>query len=729
MTAMDDSHLSALQNYFGYSEFRPLQREIVEDVVNDRDVFVLMPTGGGKSLCYQLPALLKEGVAIVVSPLIALMKDQVDAMSELGVSATFINSSLDPYETAERKDLIRRGAVKMLYCAPERLLLPDFLSFLSSVNISFFAIDEAHCISQWGHDFREDYRKLSALRKTFPKVPIIAMTATATEVVAKDIVSELKLRRPSLYQASFERKNLVYSVLPKQKAATHLIPYLKKHKDESGIIYCFSRKKTEELSSELQAAGFKALPYHAGMEAALRTKTQEQFKRDDINIICATIAFGMGIDKPDVRFVIHHDLPKNLEGYYQETGRAGRDGLPSECILYYRRADRSKITFFIERDITDPVRKRHEYEKLDTICGYAETSNCRKEYLIKYFGEDYHCTDKTKCDICLHGERFETADATVHAQKFLSAIIRTDERFGITYIIDILRGKEDARIMQNRHHLLPTFGVGKELRKTLWQHYANELIREQYIFQDNENFGILKITEKGKEALVNRSDIALQKPPERSRNETVEGQNPDLPKDARSELFEKLRTLRKQIADEQNVAAFVIFHDSVLRDIAALLPKNVVDFGKIIGVGEKRRERYGDRFVFVIRKFLSEHQLEPVAITHTYEPPEIPSTGGLTKQLYEKGLSLSEIADQRGLVVATIASHLEGYIAAGEINNISGLIRQDKIEPIREAFRKAGSVHSLAAAREFLDKEKFSYEDLRFVRAFDHQKQTTNSSI
>lgn len=717
---MDDRHLQALERYFGYTEFRPLQQEIVEDVVANKDVFVLMPTGGGKSLCYQLPALVKEGVAIVVSPLIALMKDQVDAMRELGVQATFINSSLDPMETRERKDLIKRGAVKMLYCAPERLIMPEFLSFLSSIKISFFAIDEAHCISQWGHDFREDYRKLSVLRKTFPSVPIIGMTATATPRVAEDIITQLHLRKPSVYQASFERKNLVYSVLPKQQAAKHLIPYLKKHKGESGIIYCFSRKDTEDLAETLTTAGLSAVAYHAGLDSAVRTKVQNKFKRDQVNIICATIAFGMGIDKPDVRFVIHYSLPKNLEGYYQETGRAGRDGLLSECILYYSRSDRTKIARFID-DVPDAARRRHEYEKLDVICGYAEAASCRKEYLIRYFGEDYNCTDKTKCDFCLNTSRFETVDATIEAQKFFSAMLRTGEGFGINYIIDVLRGKEDDRILHNRHHLIPTFGLGSDIRKVTWQHYAHQLIREGYIIQDNDNYGILKLTMKGKEALVSRTPVHLMKPAERERvREDVVTETPDPNKSEREQLFEQLRTLRRQLAEADSVPAYVIFHDSVLREIALALPKNLSELKKIPGIGEVKLQRFGGQFISVVSEYLKTHSLESKSVTHSYEPPTIPASGVQTKALFDQGLSLKQIAEKRALAVTTIATHLEAYIAAGEIVNITRLIPSEKIEPVRAAFQKVGASNVLSPVLDLLDKNEFSYEDLRFVRALDH---------
>ncbi|HET9136205.1 MAG TPA: DNA helicase RecQ [Candidatus Kapabacteria bacterium] len=725
---MSDRHLELLEQYFGYSEFRPLQREIVEDVVANKDTFVLMPTGGGKSLCYQLPALLKDGVAIVVSPLIALMKDQVDAMREIGVQATFINSSLDPGESRDRKDLIKRGAVKLLYCAPERLVMEEFLTFLSQIKVSFFAIDEAHCISQWGHDFRDDYRRLSILRKRFPSIPIIAMTATATPQVAEDIITQLHLKKPSVYQASFERKNLIYKVLPKEEVKNHLLPYLNKHKGKSGIIYCFSRKEADELADSLRDKDFNAASYHAGMDAAARTTVQNKFKRDQIDIICATIAFGMGIDKPDVRFVIHYSLPKNLEGYYQETGRAGRDGQESECILYYSRADRTKIARFIE-GVPDASRRRQEYEKLDVICGYAESRSCRKEYLIQYFGEAYSCTDKTKCDFCLHGDQHETVDTTIAAQKFLSGVKRVEEQFGINYIIDILLGKDEDRILHNRHHLLKTFGVGKELRKTQWQHIARELLREKYIIQDTDNYGILKLTPKATGVLFNNEPVFLSKPPELRKNKEEAIQEARAVMDpTRQELFELLRTLRRQLAEADGVPAYVVLHDSVLREISLALPKDLSELRKIPGIGDARLQKFGQQLVSVVTDYLKAHTLEQKKIEHRYQAPEIVSSAEQTKGLFNTGLTLKEISERRGLAVSTIATHLESYIAAGKIKDISRLIASEKIEPIRAAFKQVGSAHLLAPVLDLLDKDQYSYEELRFVRALDHAQSSNEKS-
>jgi ATP-dependent DNA helicase RecQ len=727
---MDNRHLSTLEQYFGFTEFRPLQEEIVQDVVADKDVFVLMPTGGGKSLTYQLPALLKDGLAVVVSPLIALMKDQVDAMRELGVPAIFINSTMDPIEVGEQKDRIRRGAVKMLFCAPERLVMPEFMQFLSSVKISFFAIDEAHCISQWGHDFREDYRKLGVLRTKFPRTSIIAMTATATPRVVEDILEQLHLRNPSIYKASFERTNLTYRVLPKEPPATQLVPYLKKHPGESGIIYCASRKKTEELADLLVANGISAKAYHAGMDAAARTKVQNAFKRDSIDIICATIAFGMGIDKPNVRFVIHNELPRNLEGYYQETGRAGRDGQPADCILYYSRSDRAKYVHFIEKEEASAERKKLEYEKLDVMCGYAESRSCRKEYLIQYFGEDYACRDRTKCDICLTPSNYERSDATAVAQKFLSAMVRTEERFGINYLIDVLRGKEDDRILHNRHHTLPTYGVGKDTPKTHWQHYARELIREEYIWQDENNYNILKLHPKGRKALFDREPISLEKPPEtkRPRGESTDSATRATAAQefvANAEVFDALKALRREIAEIQNVPAYVIFHDVVLREMAVTLPNTLEELGHIAGVGQTKLERYGARFLQLIdsKRAIATPTAPPPR--PAYEPPAIVASGAMSKLLFDQGASLEQIAKNRGLATSTVATHLEAFIAAGQIINISKLVSDEKAEQVGNAFEQVGSLDSLAAVKQILNASQFTYEDVRFVRArlyFANQK-------
>lgn len=720
---MDDRHLQALEQYFGYTSFRLLQREIIEDILAGKDVFVLMPTGGGKSLCYQLPALLTSGLVIVVSPLIALMKDQVDGLHELGIPATFINSSLDRQEVSYRKDLIRRGAVKILYCAPERLVMPDFLGFLSTLEIAFIAIDEAHCISEWGHDFRPEYRKLAEVRKRFGNVPVMALTATATERVANDIVEQLGIgKHCSRYKASFNRPNLIYSVQPKGDTFNNLLQFLEKHRGDSGIIYCMSRATTESIAERLVSRGYKAAAYHAGMTSAQRSKNQEDFIRDKVDIVCATIAFGMGIDKSNVRFVVHYDISKNLEGYYQETGRAGRDGLPSDCLLFYSPGDRIKISRLIYSDTLPEHIIKNNLANLDQVCKYAELRTCRKKMVLRYFGEEQLTDNCGACDNCLSlGEKCETTDLTIAAQKFLSTIIRTMQRFGATYIGDVLTGndKED-RIIHNGHHKLTTFGIGKEYKKPQWQHIARELEAEGYILRDEE-FGSLVLTEKGNDALINRSPILLVPPSDKVRktkeeraSERSERATTDL-SERSIKLFEALRSLRKELAEKQNVPPYIIFHDTVLREMVDKMPRTEEQFGRMTGVGDVKKKHYAAAFVAVINQVVIQSR-----IGDPYIPPSIPSTGGLTKSLFEKGHSLQEIAQLRGLTVSTIATHLEGFIAEGEVDDIDRLVDAKKIEPIREAYKKIGSMNALSPVLAVLENGTFTYEDLRFVRAFDY---------
>src|SRR5881275_1539764 len=472
---------ATLKKHFGYDQFRPLQREIISDALAGRDVFVLMPTGGGKSLCFQLPALIRDGLTIVVSPLIALMKDQVDALQTSGIPATYLNSTLDREEAKARWRGLRRGHYRMLYVAPERLMLDAFLERALNWHIAQFAIDEAHCISEWGHDFRPEYRELKKLRKHLPDVPIMALTATATERVRVDIIKELKLRDPRAYVASFNRPNLTYRVIPKTTAYEQLLAFIRSRPNDSGIIYCASRKSTESLARNLNEDGVSAKPYHAGLTNAERTKHQDAFLRDDVRVITATIAFGMGINKPNVRFVIHYDLPKNLESYYQETGRAGRDGLPSECILLFRPSDVAKQLHFIDEKSEKEARIARA--QLQQMVHYAETRECRRATLLEYFGETFSQVPCDGCDNCL--EPRETFDGTVHAQKFLSCVYRIHEKhgfgFGLNHVVDVLAGADTEAIKQRGHDELSTYGIGGDVKRTVWLAIGRELLRLGFV--------------------------------------------------------------------------------------------------------------------------------------------------------------------------------------------------------------------------------------------------------
>ena len=607
--------LGALKTHFGYDQFRPLQLEIVQDALAGRDVFVLMPTGGGKSLCFQLPALMRDGLTIVVSPLISLMKDQVDALQTSGIAATYLNSTLNREEAKARWRGLHRGEYRMLYVAPERLMLDTFLERALNWNIAQLAIDEAHCISEWGHDFRPEYRELKKLRKHLPDVPIMALTATATDRVRGDILKELRLCDPRCYVASFNRPNLTYRVVPKTAPYDQLLAFIRSRPNDSGIVYCASRKSTESLVRNLNEDGVSAKPYHAGLTASERTKHQDAFLRDDVRVVTATIAFGMGINKPNVRFVVHYDLPKNLESYYQETGRAGRDGLPSECVLLFSPNDVAKQLHFIDEKTETEARIARA--QLRQMVHFAETRECRRATLLEYFGEIYPAkrdgvdaqtlplpVSCEGCDNCL--EPRETFDGTVPAQKFLSCVYRIHARhgfgFGLGHIVDVLRGADTEAIRQRAHNELSTYGIGSELKRSEWQAIGRELMRLELVECAPGKFSTLSLTPAGLETLRNRTPIILTKQIDiaekraRTRTGAIECDEP---------LFERLRALRRQLADERGVPAYVIFSDVSLREMARKYPTNSTEFRRIPGVGEQKLKNFGAPFLSVIKDYLA----------------------------------------------------------------------------------------------------------------------------
>ncbi len=594
----------SLKTHFGYDAFRPLQRKIIEDALAGRDVFALLPTGGGKSLCFQLPALLREGLTIVVSPLIALMKDQVDSLKTSGIAATFLNSSLERQEAAERFRGLNRGEYRMLYVAPERLMLDTFLERALNWNIAQFAIDEAHCISEWGHDFRPEYRELKKLRTQFPDVPLMALTATATERVREDIVKQLKLRDARCYVASFNRPNLTYRVLPKSAAYAQTLDFVRTRPGESGIVYCASRKTAETLATKLTRDGISAKPYHAGMEARDRTKNQEAFLRDDVRVITATIAFGMGINKPNVRFVVHYDLPKNIEGYYQETGRAGRDGLPSECVLLFSAGDVVKQKRFLEEK---PEREQQiARAQLREMVSYAESRDCRRATLLTYFGEQSRNGSCDNCDNCL--EPRETFDGTIAAQKFLSCVHRVQQKsgfaFGVNHVIEVLTGADTEMIRQRGHDELSTYGIGRDIKRAAWQSIGRELTRLGLLAIAPGRFATVELTPAGRETLKQRATITLTKPAEPP-DKAPRARAGEMPCD--EELFEQLRQLRRKIADERDVPAYVIFSDVSLREMAQSYPTRLGDFARIPGVGEQKLRAFGEAFVAMVNDFVLSH--------------------------------------------------------------------------------------------------------------------------
>jgi ATP-dependent DNA helicase RecQ len=590
----------ALKKYFGHGGFRPLQEQIIADALAGRDVFALMPTGGGKSLCFQLPALLREGLTIVVSPLIALMKDQVDALQTSGIPATFLNSTLEKEEASDRWRGLHRGKYRLLYVAPERLMLDTFLERALNWNIAQIAIDEAHCISEWGHDFRPEYRELKKLRKHFPDIPVMALTATATERVRADIVKQLQLHDPRCYVASFNRPNLTYRVVPKSAPYEQVREFIRSRPNESGIVYCASRKSADALSRRLNDDNISAKPYHAGLSAAERTKNQEAFLRDNVRVVTATIAFGMGINKPNVRFVMHYDLPKNLESYYQETGRAGRDGLPSECVLLFSASDVAKQIHFIEDK--SEAEARIAREQLRQMVHYAETRNCRRATLLRYFGEELTGSSCESCDNCLTPR--ETFDGTIPAQKFLSCVHRVHQKngfgFGLNHIIEILTGADTQAVRQRGHDQLSTYGIGRELKRDAWQAVGRELLRLGLIESAPGKFATLTLTRTGLDTLRNRTPIQLTKHidvpkrPDRARAGAIE---------CDEELFERLRVLRRKLADERDVPAYVVFSDVSLREMARSSPKTLAEFERVPGVGKQKLKDFGAIFTAAIAEY------------------------------------------------------------------------------------------------------------------------------
>ncbi len=594
--------LTTLKKVFGYDNFRGDQEKIIDRLIAGQNAFVLMPTGGGKSLCYQIPALCREGVAIVVSPLIALMQDQVDALKQLGVKAGAVNSSMDAYQISDTIQQMRGGRIKLVYVAPERLLMPDFLAILAEINIALFAIDEAHCVSQWGHDFRPEYTKLDALVSQFPYIPRIALTATADQPTRNDIVQRLHFNADDTFIAKFDRPNIHYSIVEKQQPKKQLLDFLKSHQGDAGIVYCISRKKVDETAEFLKESGFNALPYHAGLGSEVRALNQSQFLREDATIMVATIAFGMGIDKPDVRFVAHMDLPKNIEAYYQETGRAGRDGMPSNAWMAYGMQDVVQQNNWIQNGNSSDLQKQIEQKKLNYLLSICETASCRRVPLLAYFGDA--STPCGNCDTC--NEPPETFDATIAVQKALSCVYRvstTGKNFGAGYLIEILMGKINDRIIEHNHDKLSTFGIGKEFNKTEWQGIFRLLLAQGLLYADANQYNVLKLTNSGKIFLKEKQTILMRKQKARATKEALSKEKKPAVTFETSQdeqLFNALKAKRLELSKAQNVPPYVIFHDKTLYSIVSTKPITRKQFATISGVGEKKALKYADIFIGVV---------------------------------------------------------------------------------------------------------------------------------
>lgn len=599
-----------LQEVFGYTSFRGEQEAIVDHIVSGGDALVLMPTGGGKSLCYQLPALLRDGVAIIVSPLIALMQDQVDTLQQLGVSAAFLNSSLDVQEADAISDQLMQGNLKILYVAPERLLTGNFQYLLeqidSRVGIALFAIDEAHCVSQWGHDFRPEYRKLTVLHERFPHVPRIALTATADAPTRAEIVERLNLENAQQFVSSFDRPNIRYRITQKNNARQQLEAFLEaEHPNDAGIIYCLSRRKVEETAEWLKSRGWNALPYHAGLDATLRNTNQRKFLREEGIIMVATIAFGMGIDKPNVRFVAHLDLPKSMESYYQETGRAGRDGLPANAWMTYGLGDVVSMRQMLDSGDAPEERKQVERRKLDALLGFCESTGCRHQTILRYFGEQ-HDGNCNQCDNCL--EPVDTWNATQAAQMALSCVYRTGQRFGVVHLIDVLLGKNNSRIEQFQHDQLSTFGIGKALSQQQWSSVFRQLVSGGYLETDIQAYGGIKLTEMARPVLKGEIDVWLRLDEDTTKRKSSKAERGARVKEGYAEanedpLWHALKAKRTELAREQGVPPYVIFHDSTLLEILNQKPGSLTELGNISGIGQAKLTRYGDDFLQVLEDF------------------------------------------------------------------------------------------------------------------------------
>ncbi len=695
----------ALKDFFGYDSFRPGQRKIIEEALQNRDLLIIMPTGGGKSLCFQLPALLKPGLTIVVSPLISLMQDQVDTLIDNGVGATFLNSTLSIPELRHRESLILSGKIKLLYVAPERLVSQKFSLFLErifhEIGINSFAIDEAHCISQWGHDFRPEYRQMRQIRDKYPSIPIFALTATATKRVQQDIIDQLTLNNPGIHISSFNRPNLYYEVQEKEhNTYKQLLKVIRQQKNRSGIIYCLSRDSVDEIASKLQKNKIKALPYHAGMTHEERALNQNRFIRDDVQIMVATVAFGMGIDKPDVRFVIHYDLPRNLESYYQESGRAGRDGESANCILFFGYNDRRKIEFLINQK-ENPNEKLIANQQLRQVVEYAEGSECRRTIQLNYFGERFpgNCQN---CDNCIDPKPIE--DWTIEAQKFLSCVARCQERFGMIHLINVLRGTKNKKIEKYGHHLLSTYGIGSKVTTEQWKMLVRSLLHQGLVDESNDGYRVLKLNKYSWEILTKKREVKIAV--NRTTIDRIIGEY--NPKMAEIELLlEKLIRLRKNIADQNSVAPYVIFSDSSLKIMAQIKPQTQEDFAKISGVNDYKLQQYGHRFVSEIRDFCQQQK-----------PPEpLPKTTEMkTLQYYQQDLSIEEIAQKRGLKTNTIIDHLANLIEMKQPINLDKLVIPVKQQIIIQAIKVVGE-KSLKTLKEYLGKN-YSYDEIKLVRAW-----------
>lgn len=705
-----------LKEVFGFSQFRGNQEAIINNIMEGHNTFVIMPTGAGKSLCYQLPAIALPGTAIVISPLIALMKNQVDQLNAFGINAQFLNSTLTKAEMNKVKKETISGQVKLLYVAPESLTKEDTLDFLTKANISFVAIDEAHCISEWGHDFRPEYRKIRGIIDNIGNLPIIALTATATPKVQLDIQKNLQMDDASVFKSSFNRTNLYYEVRPKHNTKKQLIKYIKKHKGKSGIIYCLSRKKVEEIAELLRVNDIKALPYHAGLDASVRMANQDAFLNEDADVIVATIAFGMGIDKPDVRFVIHYDTPKSIEGYYQETGRGGRDGLEGNCLMFYSYDDILKLEKFSK---DKPVTERDNSKLLlQEMASYADSAVCRRKQLLHYFGETYE-KDCGFCDNCVHPkEKFEAGDEVLLG---LKTVVQTEQRFGMEHLVNVLTGMRDQYVESYSHDQLEVFGQGKGKDAQFWNSVLRQVLLSEYLEKDIENFGVLKITPKGLDFISNPHSVKLAK----DHNFEEEVQKEEEKEETQSSaghdtvLFDLLKALRKKLAKELDLPPYVLFQDPSLKEMATTYPTTKDDLAHIGGVGMGKVQKFGKPFLDLITKYVEDNDIVTAADVVVKSAVNKSKIKIYIIQQIDKKMDLEEIASSKDITMAELIEEIEHICYSGTKLNlnyyIDGILDDERQEEISDYFMQA-TTDNIAEALKQLGTDDYTEEDIRLMR-------------
>jgi len=715
-----------LKETYGYDSFRPYQEEIIRASLSGRDVVAILPTGAGKSICYQVPALARDGLTLVISPLIALMKDQVDSLVANGVAATFLNSSLDAEEARHRQRGLEEGHYKLLYAAPERVMNGGFIDDLRRWGVNAVAVDEAHCVSEWGHDFRPEYRQLARLREQLSGLPFLALTATATDRVRADLVQQLGLRDPEVFIASFNRPNLTYTILPKAKPVRQVFDFVSARPGEAGIVYLQSRRGTEEMAAALLAEGIPARAYHAGLEPQVRSENQEAFLRDRARVICATVAFGMGIDKPDVRYVIHADLPKNVESYYQETGRAGRDGLPSDCVLLFSKGDFVRNLRFLD-EMTDPAAAAVTRRQMSQMLDFAESNQCRRRELLGYFGEEWPGDNCGSCDACLQPR--ETFDGTVEAKKFLSCLFRIRQKsgfdLGMKHATEILTGANTEKIRKWQHDTLSTYGIGRDVPRADWQEIGSQLVRLGFARLSEDSYQTVSVTEAGMGLLKGTKPVILTRPPGRAEPASTAkiARAGEIPCD--EGLFQQLRVLRKRLADERNVPPFVVFGDRTLRYLALRYPMSEAEFLAVPGVGTQKMTDFGKVFLAEIATWLETHERQEFAATEPDPKPSKPmkSESGVgataleTLRLFQEGNGIPKIAALRNLAESTISSHLAQAVAHGMVNLAPREFYTEEEEMRIAAAAAQHGMDQLGPIHHALG-GAISYEKLHFYRAF-----------